>query len=222
MNLKKGVYDLANYTYSRTSTKEQHLDRQLTALENFAKENNMEIAGVFTDKQTGKNFERPEYQFLKKRILPGDCLICTETDRLGRDKESTLRELRYYKEKGVRVMILEIPTTLIDYSKMDNNLAKMMMETINNLLIEMYATFAHAEMEKRERRQFEGIQAKKERGEWDDYGRPRAIDFNVFLAAYQKVLNGEMKPFECAKSLNLKISTFYKYKARYDKEKKSA
>lgn len=213
----KGVYDLANYQYGRTSTKEQHLDRQLTALNKFSKENNIEIAGIFTDKQTGKNFDRPEYNFLKKRILPGDCIMVSEVDRLGRDKVSTLKELQYYKEKGVRVLILEIPTTLIDYSNMDNNLAKMMMETINNLLIEMYATFAHAEMEKRERRQSEGIQAKKERGEWDDYGRPRAIDFEVFKVAYEKVISGDMRPFECAKSLGLKVSTFYKYKERYDK-----
>lgn len=208
---------MATYGYHRTSTKEQHLERGITAITEYCELNGIELVDIFTDQQTGKNFERPEYQFLKKRILPGDCIICSETDRLGRDKVSTLKELQYYKEKGVRVLILEIPTTLIDYSKMDNTLAKMMMETINNLLIEMYATFAHAEMEKRERRQSEGIQAKKERGEWDDYGRPRAIDFEVFKVAYEKVISGEMRPFECAKSLGLKVSTFYKYKERYDK-----
>jgi DNA invertase Pin-like site-specific DNA recombinase len=213
---------MATYGYHRTSTKEQHLDRGINAITEYCKSNSIDLVDIFTDQQTGKNFERPEYQFLKKRILTGDCIICSETDRLGRDKESTLKELQYYKEKGVRVKILEIPTTLIDYSTMDNSLAKMMMETINNLLIEMYATFAHAEMEKRERRQSEGIRAKKERGEWDDYGRPRAIDFDVFKEAYEKVIRGEMKPFECAKSLGLKVSTFYKYKARYEKEVQSA
>lgn len=209
---------MATYGYHRTSTKEQHLDRGINAIKEYCKSNGINLVDIFTDQQTGKNFDRPEYLFLKKRILPGDCIICSETDRLGRDKESTLKELQYYKEKGVRVKILEIPTTLIDYSQMDNSLAKMMMETINNLLIEMYATFAHAEMEKRERRQSEGIRAKKERGEWDDYGRPRAIDFELFKEAYAKVLKGEVKPFECAKSLGLKVSTFYKYKARYEKE----
>lgn len=209
---------MATYGYHRTSTKEQHLDRGINAITEYCKLNEIDLVDIFTDQQTGKNFDRPEYLFLKKRILPGDCIICSETDRLGRDKESTLKELQYYKEKGVRVKILEIPTTLIDYSTMDNSLAKMMMETINNLLIEMYATFAHAEMEKRERRQSEGIQAKKERGEWDDYGRPRAIDFEVFKEAYEKVIRGELRPFECAKVLGLKVSTFYKYKARYEKE----
>ena len=209
---------MANYGYHRTSTKDQHLDRGIKAITDYCKANGIELTDLYTDQQTGKNFNRPEYQFLRKRILPNDCIIFSEIDRMGRDKESTLKELLYYKERNVRVMILEIPTTLIDYSKLDNNLAKMMMETINNLLIEMYATFAHAEMEKREKRQTEGIAAKKARGEWDDYGRPRAIDYGVFKEAYEKVLAGEIKPFACAKVLGLKISTYYKYKKRYEQE----
>ncbi len=180
------------------------------------------MVDIFTDQQTGKNFDRPEYQFLKKRILPGDCIICTETDRLGRDKTSTLKELQYYKEKGVRVMILEIPTTLIDYSKMDNSLAKMMMETINNLLIEMYATFAHAEMEKRERRQTEGIAAKKARNEWDDYGRPAAMDFDEFTEQYKRVIDGEIKPFNLMRQLNMTKPTFYRYKKRFEERMMNA
>ncbi len=209
---------MAVYGYHRTSTKDQHLDRGVKAIQDYCKANNIDLTDIYTDQQTGKNFDRPEYQFLRKRILPNDILILSEIDRLGRNKENTLKELLYYKEKKVRVMILEIPTTLIDYSKLDNNLAKMMMETINNLLIEMYATFAHAEMEKRERRQLEGIAAKKARNEWDDYGRPRILDFDVFKEAYEKVLSGKLRPFECAEHLGLKISTYYKYKKRYEEE----
>ena len=63
-------------------------------------------------------------------------------------------------------MILEIPTTLQDLSKLDNSIASMIMDTINNMLIELYATMAQAEKEKKEKRQQEGIQAKKARGEW--------------------------------------------------------
>jgi len=98
---------------------------------------------------------------------------------------------------------------------MDNSLANMLMETINNMLIEMYATFAHAEMLKREKRQREGIQAMKERGEWDKYGRPEVIDFKKFAAEYKKVVDGELRPFECMRLLGMKKSTFYHYVRKY-------
>lgn len=66
--------------------------------------------------------------------------------------------------------------------------------------------------------QKEGIQSKKDRGEWADYGRPRVINYDIFKAEYQKVINGEIKPFDLARSLNMTVSTFYRYKARVDKE----
>ena len=117
-------------------------------------------------------------------------------------------------------MILEIPTTMFDYSKMDNSMATMMLETINNMLIEMYATFAHAEMQKREKRQQEGIQAKKARKDWDNYGRPKAIDYKIFKNEFDKVISGELKPFECMKKLGLTKPTFYRYKKQYETQKK--
>ena len=76
----------------------------------------------------------------------GDILIVTELDRLGRNKQDTLKELQYFKDKDIRVMILEIPTTTQDLSSLDNSMAKMIMETINNMLIELYATMAQAEI----------------------------------------------------------------------------
>ncbi len=96
---------------------------------------------------------------LKKQIRKGDILIISEVDRLGGNKEDTLKELRDFEENGIRVMILELPTTLIDYRNLDYEMAKMMMETVNNMLIEMYASLAHAEMLKRQKRQSEGIKA---------------------------------------------------------------
>ena len=115
-------------------------------------------------------------------------------------------------------MILEIPTTLKNYSAMENSLSDMLMETINNMLIEMYATFAHAEMLKRETRQKQGIQAMKERGEWDRYGRPEAIDFRRFSGEYSKVMDGRLRPFECMKLLGMKKPTFYKYARKYKEQ----
>ena len=176
---------------------------------------------MFTDKQTGKNFDRPDYQALKRIAKkPNDVIIVSELDRLGRNKEDTLKELRHFKSLGVRIMILEIPTTLVDYSALDNSMASMIMETINNMLIEMYATFAHAEMMKRETRQKQGIQAMKDRGEWDKYGRPAAIDYKRFSEEYQKVAAGEVRPFECMKALGMKKSTFYLYAKRYKDERR--
>ena len=114
--------------YHRTSTKDQHLDRGIAELEAFCKANNIELEKIYTDQQTGKNFNRPRYQVLKEDILrSGDTLIITELDRLGRNKQDTLKELRYFQDKGIRVMILEIPTTTQDLSKLDNSMAKMIM-----------------------------------------------------------------------------------------------
>jgi len=173
---------------------------------------------MFTDQQTGKNFNRPDYQTLKRISKAGSCIIISELDRLGRNKEDTLKELQHFKNIGVRVMILEIPTTLIDYSKLDNSLAGMLMETINNMLVEMYATFAHAEMIKREIRQSQGIQAMKDRKEWDKYGRPVAMNYDKFKQEYAKVVDGQIKPFQLMKQLGMKKSTYYKYAKRFKQE----
>ncbi|QNU66716.1 recombinase family protein [Ruminiclostridium herbifermentans] len=209
------------YGYHRTSTTDQHLDRGITAINDYCKANNITLTEMFTDQQTGKNFNRPDYQAMKRIAKnKGDVIILSELDRLGRNKEDTLKELQHYKSLGVRVMILEIPTTLVEYSKMDNTMATMIMETINNMLVEMYATFAHAEMQKREKRQKEGIQAKKVRGDWQDYGRPKAIDYRVFENEYKKVVDGEMKPFECMKKLGMTKPTFYRYKKQYEVKQK--
>jgi len=211
---------MAIYGYHRTSTTEQHLDRGIAAISDFCQKNNLVLDEMFTDQQTGKNFNRPDYLTLKRMAKkPGDIIIISELDRLGRNKEDTLKELQHFKNLGVRLMILEIPTTLVDYSNMmDNTMANMIMETINNMLIEMYATFAHAEMLKREKRQREGIQAMKDRGEWEKYGRPEIIDFKKFAAEYKKVMDGELRPFECMKLLGMKKATFYSYARKYKAE----
>lgn len=205
------------YGYHRTSTQDQHLDRGIMEIENYCNNNNLELVKIYTDQQTGKNFNRPRYMVLKEDVLrSGDILIISELDRLGRNKQDTLKELQYYKESGIRVMILEIPTTLQDLSGMENSMAKMILDTINNMLTELYATIAQAEIEKKEKRQQEGIIAKKARGEWEDYGRPKAMDFNEFRIAYERVVNGNIRPFELMKELGLTKPTFYRYKKQYE------
>lgn len=127
---------MKRYGYHRTSTREQHLDRGIKEITTYCEQNNLELEKIFNDQQTGKNFNRPRYQVLKEDVLrAGDELIITEVDRLGRNKQETLKELQYYRDNGIRVKILELPTTLMDLSKLDNAMARMLMETINNMLI---------------------------------------------------------------------------------------
>ena len=199
------------YAYHRTSTTDQHLDRGIAELEAFCKANNIELEKIYTDQQTGKNFNRPRYQVLKEDILrSGDTLIITELDRLGRNKQDTLKELRYFQDKGIRVMILEIPTTTQDLSKLDNSMAKMIMETINNMLIELYATMAQAEIEKKEKRQREGIETKKARGEWEEYGRPKAQKPSNWEEVIAQWNNGEITAVKAMELTGTKKTTFYK------------
>ena len=199
------------YGYHRTSTADQHLDRGITEIENFCKNNNLQLEKIYTDQQTGKNFNRPRYQVLKEDILrSGDTLIITELDRLGRNKQDTLKELRYFQDKGIRVMILEIPTTTQDLSKLDNSMAKMIMETINNMLIELYATMAQAEIEKKEKRQREGIETKKARGEWEEYGRPKAQKPSNWEEVIAQWESGEITAVKAMELTGTKKTTFYK------------
>lgn len=212
------------YAYHRTSTTDQHLDRGLNSINEFCKDNNIKLDNkIYTDQCTGKNFNRPGYKELLETINyqvnnneEKVTLIVSELDRLGRNKELTLKEISKLKDLGVRLMVIEIPTTCQDLSKLDNSMATMMMETINNMLIEMYVSFAHAEMEKRATRQKQGMEAKKARGEWDDFGRPRALGFDKFEKEYERVLEGSLKPGECIKLLDITKPTYYRYKKEYE------
>ena len=205
------------YGYHRVSTMEQHLDRGLASIKEFAENNgiNLPDENIFTDKISGKTFDRPEYSLLKRVVKPGDVIIISEIDRLGRTKSGILKELRDLNDKQVRLMVLELPTTLMDYSKLGDSLARMMMETINNMLIEMYATFAHAEMEKRMRRQREGIESMRQRGEWERYGRPQKVKKEVFLKAYDRVKKKEVSAIQCARMLGISKASYYQYVKKY-------
>ncbi len=202
--------------YHRCSTEEQNLDRGIAELNKYFDE---KLPGqkykIFTDKHTGKNFDRPQYKILKEVVEAGDELIITEIDRLGRDKCETLKELRYFKDLGITVRVLEIPTTLISFDGMKNDLALMMVETINNLLIELYSTLAQAEMAKRAKRQREGIEQMKARGEWAKYGRPKIVSDEKFSKEFKRVQDGTISIDECMKILGIKRSTYYTMRRRY-------
>lgn len=210
------------FGYHRTSTAEQHLDRGIKEIKEYCEKNHLPLRRIYTDQQSGKNFNRERYIVLKEDVLDsGDTLIITELDRLGRNKKETLNELRYFKDHDIRVMILELPTTLMDLSALEDSMAAMLMDAVNNMLIELYAAMAQAELEKKEKRQREGIEAKKARGEWDDYGRPYALEFNKFVLEYERVLRKEIRPVDCMRILGLKKSTYYNYKKRYEDRAKN-
>lgn len=197
------------YGYHRTSTKEQHLDRGIEGIKTFCEKQGLILEKIYTDQQTGKNFDRPRYTVLKEDVLrDGDVLIIKEFDRLGRDKQASLKELRELQEMGVKVVFLDIPTSwILATGNVDN---KPIMEMINNILIEVYSTIAQQEIERKETRQREGLEAMKARGDWDRYGRPRAEipqDFEKVVASWR---NEEISATEAFTKLGMKKATFYK------------
>lgn len=203
--------------YHRTSTKEQNPDRGIRALNDFAKQRGIKIKKIYVDQATGKNFNRPQYKIMRDEVLDeGDVLIISELDRLGRNKADTLKELKYFKEYGIRVMILELPTTLMEEGEQKDELYKLMLEIVTNLMIEMLAAQAETELAKMKKRQREGLDTLREKGEWYKIGRPRVMKQEEFNREYQKVLKGEVAPYELMRRLNLKKSTYYLYRKKYN------
>ena len=102
---------IKKYGYARVSTREQNLDRQLTALREYIEDER----DIITDKESGKDFDRAGYQYLRERLLrPGDVLIVKSLDRLGRNAEAIKAELLYYRQQEIRVQIIDLPTTMTD------------------------------------------------------------------------------------------------------------
>lgn len=189
------------YHYCRVSTKEQNLDRQLIALNGYKKADK-----VFSDKASGKNFERVAYQRMKDVVKAGDEVVVEELDRLGRNKEDVKLELKWFKEHGVIVRILDLPTTLYDFNGLE-----WVQDMVNNVLIEVLGAIAQQERDKIHKRMMEGIAAKKARGEWDDYGRPeKVIDMKLFSDLRQKNQKGIFTVEECCQQLGISKGTWYK------------
>ena len=190
------------YGYARISTSKQITDRQVDTLEKY------NLDKIYTDVVTGSNFDRPNYKKLTEEILrEGDELFIKEVDRLGRNKRENLEELRKLKERGIIIRILEIPTTLmIANDETDQN--KLMIEMMNNMLIEMYATFAELELQKIRTRTREALAAKKKKGE--PLGRPKIQMPKNFKKVYKQYKNRDITAVQAMKLLDLKMTTFYK------------
>lgn len=191
------------YGYARVSTTEQNIDRQIEALKKYKDD-----IILFQDKASGKDFKRPEYEVLKRVALDGDTIVVKEMDRLGRDKDAIKKELQYFKEKGVRVVILDIPTTTVDISGMDEGVSKEMLNMINNVLIEVLSTIAEQERKKIRERQAEGIAIAKQKGV--KLGRPKTEYPKQWNDIYIKWKNKEITSVKAMKLLDLKKSTFYR------------
>ena len=144
------------YGYMRVSTKAQNLNRQEDALLEFG----VEKDNIFADKESGKNFDREKYQEMKSILKRNDVLVIKELDRLGRNKEMIKEELRYFKDNGIRLKILNIPTTLIDFPEGQ----EWIMDMINNILLEVMSSIDEEERRKIKTRQAEGIAAAKAGG----------------------------------------------------------
>lgn len=186
------------YAYIRVSTKEQHLDRQIEAIKEYRPDE------VFSDKLSGKNFDRPEYHRLKSIIRRGDEIIVKELDRLGRNKDAVKEELKWFKDNGVIVRVLDIPTTMIELPGQE-----WIAEMVNNILIEVIAAVAEQERKKIRQRQKEGIACARERGV--KFGRPEK-DVECVL------LDGETVRAACRR---LGVSKTYWYEKQKDRRPRS-
>lgn len=189
------------YGYARVSTREQNLDRQIAALREYVADER----DIITDKESGKDFDRTGYQYLRERLIrPGDTLIVKSLDRLGRNKEQVMEELRHYRTDGVRVKILDLPTTMIDLPDGQDWIVEM----VNNILIEVLASIAEQERLTIRQRQAEGIaEAKKQ-------GRPLGRRKTDLPDEWEDVTglwkNGSITAVQAMDRLGLKKSTFYR------------
>ena len=150
------------YGYARVSTREQNLDRQFDALTAFG----VEPGRIFADKASGKDFARPEYRRLVRRMRQGDTLVVGSIDRLGRDYEEVLSQWRLLtKEMGCAVVVLDMP--LLDTRSSPGDLTGLL---ISDIVLQLLSYAAQVERENIRARQAQGIQAARNRGV--RFGRP--------------------------------------------------
>ena len=196
------------FAYIRVSSRDQNTDRQIEAMRQYiADERDFCI-----DKQSGHTFERAAYQSMKLQLRPGDIVYVKSLDRFGRNKDEIKRELEWFRQTGVLLRILDMPTTLMDFSQF-GPLQKSIMEMVNNILIEVLGTFAEQERTFIRERQKEGIAAARKKNV--KFGRPRVpfpADWPEYYARWKR---GEITAAAFMQALGLKYSTFYALVRRF-------
>lgn len=195
------------YGYARVSTRDQNLDRQLDALSAFGVADD----GVFCDKASGKDFERPEYRRLMGILRAGDILVVKSIDRLGRNYEEILAEWRRItKEVGAAIVVLDMP--LLDTRERREGITSVL---ISDIVLQLLSYVAQVERENIKQRQAEGIASAKARGV--RFGRPRIERPKSYAATKEAYLAGHITRKEAADRLKVCVSTFDRW-LRADRE----
>lgn len=188
------------FYYARVSTREQKLDRQLEVFRKLGAEERE----IITDKESGKNLDRPGYQALKSAMLrPGDVLVVKSLDRLSRSKADIKNELQWFKDNGIRLRVIDLPTTMMELP--DGQ--EWVFEMVNNILIEVLGTIAEQERVTIRQRQREGIDAAKAKGK--HLGRPAMSlpdNWEEVLSIWRM---GEITAKEAMRRTGMKRTAFY-------------
>ena len=193
------------FGYARVSTARQHEDRQVQALLDYG----IEERNIVVDKESGKDFNRLGYLSLKEKWLRrGDTLVVKELDRLGRNKAKIREELEWFRAEGIRVKILNVPTTLLDCEGQD-----WVLDMVSNILIEVMASVAEEERVKIHQRQAEGIAIAQEKGVV--FGRPVVAKPDNYEAVMALVDSGQLKAVEAMRELGVKKTTYYKMRRSF-------
>ncbi len=188
------------YGYIRVSTKEQNIDRQLNCMYTQGLDNK----NIFIDKQSGKDFDRNEYQKLKNMLKSGDLLIIKSIDRLGRNYDMIIEEWRTLVNiLNVDIQVLDMP--LLDTRAEGRNLIG---KFISDIVLQILSFVAENERDNIKLRQAEGIRIAKEKGK--HLGRPKIILPNNFKNIANKYKNKEITLAEALSALNMNRSSFYK------------
>ena len=189
------------YGYIRVSTREQNEDRQLIALRKMA----VPERNIFMDKQSGKDFDRPQYKKLLKKLKPNDLLYIKSIDRLGRNYEEIQNQWRTLtKEKGIDIVVLDMPL-------LDTRRGKDLMGTfLSDIVLQVLSFVAENERTSIRQRQAEGIAAAKARGV--RFGRPPKTLPENYRSAYQRWKAGAITGIAAAKECGMPLSTF-RYRA---------
>ncbi|MCD7885994.1 MAG: recombinase family protein [Lachnospiraceae bacterium] len=190
------------YGYVRVSTREQNEDRQMIALQELS----VPEKNIFVDKQSGKDFERPMYKRLLRRLKPDDLLYVKSIDRLGRNYEEIQNQWRILtKEMKVDIVVIDMPL-------LDTRRGKDLMGTfLSDIVLQVLSFVAENERTNIKQRQAEGIAAAKARGV--RFGRPPAPLPANFHSVYQRWKAGEITGLEAAKECEMPMSTF-RYRAK--------